>query len=263
MVGVLILSLALHVAVLGLFSRLGSPVNYRSGRQGRSSSGYVTVHLVKGQQYNPAGDQNESQAGRSQDLGVVGLPKRQQTPIPTGPSRVLQEPKPVSEDTNPLQSQVESSKVEKQSQNQSKPRTESNQQTLSHSFRGLAGQGPGDTEGLGHSSGDRGDGALTGESSSQDSTRRREANLIHSSFIRPAYTIDAEQAGVEGEFLLDVLVGAQGQVLQASLRRRIGYGMDRLIETAMQDARFHPALNDQGLPIQQWTEVVIRLSLVE
>lgn len=88
-----------------------------------------------------------------------------------------------------------------------------------------------------------------------------DAELIASSFIRPEYTAEAESAELEGSFAIEVFVDKDGQVADAEIKKKIGFGMDaRLIEAA-KNSRFKPRKDQRGQPISAWTTIRIRLNL--
>ncbi|WP_176736416.1 energy transducer TonB [Oligoflexus tunisiensis] len=88
-----------------------------------------------------------------------------------------------------------------------------------------------------------------------------DATLIAGSFIRPEYTAEAEENNLEGSFIIDVYVDAQGKVVEAELRKKIGYGMDERVLHAARNSRFSPRKNPLGQPLAGWTELKIRLDL--
>lgn len=88
-----------------------------------------------------------------------------------------------------------------------------------------------------------------------------DAKLIEGSFIKPEYTAEAEENALEGSFVIEVYVDAQGKVVEAELRKKIGYGMDERVLNAAKNARFSPRKNPLGQPLAGWTELKIRLTL--
>lgn len=89
----------------------------------------------------------------------------------------------------------------------------------------------------------------------------QDAELIVSTFIAPPYTAEAEDAGLEGLFVVEVYVDMDGKVTDAELRSKIGYGMDaRVLNTARQ-AKFKPRRDSLGKPLAGWTEIKVRLTL--
>lgn len=88
-----------------------------------------------------------------------------------------------------------------------------------------------------------------------------DASLIVDSFIKPKYTIDAEDAALEGRFVVDVFVDVDGKVKDATLRGKVGFGMDERLMESVLKARFNPRKNALGRPIAGWTEIKVRLTL--
>jgi protein TonB len=88
-----------------------------------------------------------------------------------------------------------------------------------------------------------------------------DAKLIDGSFIKPEYTAEAEENSLEGSFVIDVYIDTQGKVVDAELRKKIGYGMDERVLNAARNARFSPRKNPLGQPLAGWTELKIRLTL--
>lgn len=88
-----------------------------------------------------------------------------------------------------------------------------------------------------------------------------DAILIHGSFTPPEYTQAALDAYLEGRFVVDVYVDEKGNVVEAELRKKIGYGMDaRVIEVA-KSSRFTPRRNAKGVPLAGWTEIAFYLEI--
>lgn len=87
------------------------------------------------------------------------------------------------------------------------------------------------------------------------------ALLIHGSFKTPEYTQAALDANLEGQFVVDVYVDAQGKVLDADLRKKIGYGMDERVLDVAKSSRFTPAKNEKGVPRAEWTEIKFNLEI--
>jgi periplasmic protein TonB len=88
-----------------------------------------------------------------------------------------------------------------------------------------------------------------------------DAKLIDGSFIKPDYTPEAEENSLEGSFVIEVYVDTQGKVVEAELRKKIGYGMDERVLNAAKNARFSPRKNPVGQALAGWTELRIRLNL--
>jgi protein TonB len=88
-----------------------------------------------------------------------------------------------------------------------------------------------------------------------------DAKLIEGSFIKPEYTPEAEENALEGSFVIEVYVDTEGRVVEAELRKKIGYGMDERVLKAAKNARFSPRKNPLGQPLAGWTEFKVRLQL--
>jgi protein TonB len=89
----------------------------------------------------------------------------------------------------------------------------------------------------------------------------QDAELLVSSFVRPPYTPEAEDAGLEGSFVIEVYVDATGQVTEAELPNKIGYGMDVRVLDAARKAKFRPRKDPLGRVVPGWTQIRIRLTL--
>lgn len=79
--------------------------------------------------------------------------------------------------------------------------------------------------------------------------------LIRESMATPQYTDAALDAGFEGVVTVEVLVDEAGQVTQAELTRKVGYGMDQRIVDAARAARFKPRQNKLGRAEAGWTSI--------
>ncbi len=88
-----------------------------------------------------------------------------------------------------------------------------------------------------------------------------DARLIVESFEKPQYTVEAEDSGLEGRFVIDVYVDASGRVIEVDLRKKIGFGMDKRVIASIKNARFQPRKNALGKPISGWTELKVRLTI--
>jgi TonB family protein len=65
---------------------------------------------------------------------------------------------------------------------------------------------------------------------------------------KPVYTDEARQLRLEGEVLLEVMFGANGQLHVNRVVRGMGHGLDQAAETAADKMRFKPALRN-GTPV--------------
>jgi protein TonB len=85
--------------------------------------------------------------------------------------------------------------------------------------------------------------------------------LILSTVQVPEYTAAALDAGLEGSFLLEVFVNADGTVGDIEVKQKIGFGMDDLVIKAMKNARFEPRKNRLGAAQAGWADVKFRLQI--
>lgn len=85
-----------------------------------------------------------------------------------------------------------------------------------------------------------------------------DAKLIADSFVKPAYTAAAEDAGLEGAFAVDVYVDEKGNVSDAELPKKVGYGMDGRLLEAARKSRFVPRKDALGRPLAGWTQIKVR-----
>jgi len=86
----------------------------------------------------------------------------------------------------------------------------------------------------------------------------RAATLITGS--APAYTREAEVAGVEADVPLEIVVDDRGNVVSARGLRRVGYGLDEVALRGIQDYRFAPARRS-GHPVAVRMRWVVRFEL--
>lgn len=87
-----------------------------------------------------------------------------------------------------------------------------------------------------------------------------DARLIRESVVTPKYTDAALDANLEGVFIVDVFVDENGNVREAELRKKVGYGMDDRIIEVVKQSRFIPRKNKVCGNIAGWAE--IKFSLV-
>jgi len=88
-----------------------------------------------------------------------------------------------------------------------------------------------------------------------------DALLIQGSFIVPEYTQLALDADLEGRFIVDVYVDESGTVLEAELRKKIGYAMDQRVLEVSRTAKFIPRKNAKGVPLAGWAEIAFYLEI--
>ena len=80
-------------------------------------------------------------------------------------------------------------------------------------------------------------------------------------FLKPAYTQDAVDGELEGRFLIDVFIDKEGRVLEAELRKKIGFGMDNpLLQSALK-ARYEARKNRSGVFISGWDVIEVLLTI--
>jgi outer membrane biosynthesis protein TonB len=85
------------------------------------------------------------------------------------------------------------------------------------------------------------------------------AKLITSTLAPPPYSDEALDAMLEGSFIVDVFINLDGTVREAELRRKIGYGMDGRVLTAVRASKFIPRKNKIGISEEGWTELKFTL----
>lgn len=85
------------------------------------------------------------------------------------------------------------------------------------------------------------------------------ARLIVETLARPPYTDQALDVALEGSFIVDVFINLDGTVRDAELRKKIGYGMDERVLTAVRVAKFIPRKNKLGVFEEGWTELKFTL----
>jgi len=76
----------------------------------------------------------------------------------------------------------------------------------------------------------------------------------------PIYTEEARQLKLEGEVLLEVIFGANGQLRVNRVLRALGHGLDEAAITAANRMRFKPALRD-GQPVDSTAVVHVLFQL--
>lgn len=87
------------------------------------------------------------------------------------------------------------------------------------------------------------------------------AAVAYADVSAPAYPAIARTRGLEGETLLRVLVGTEGQVIKVQLQRGSGHSiLDRAALQAVRGWRFHPAMVD-GIAREAWIQVPISFRL--
>ena len=78
--------------------------------------------------------------------------------------------------------------------------------------------------------------------------------------VTPDYTEQARRAGLEGEVLLEIVVGPDGGVSDVRVLRRLGAGLDERAVDAVRQWRFSPARRF-GAPVAVVVEVAVEFKL--
>ena len=78
--------------------------------------------------------------------------------------------------------------------------------------------------------------------------------------VKPDYTESARRQGLEGEVLLEIVIGADGNVTTARILRGLGEGLDELALDAVRAWQFSPATR-RGTPVAVRVEVIVEFRL--
>jgi len=78
--------------------------------------------------------------------------------------------------------------------------------------------------------------------------------------VRPAYTDDARRRGIEGDVVLEIVVGRDGRVASLRVKSGLGAGLDQRAIEAVRQWRFSPARR-QGQPVEVVVEVSVEFKL--
>jgi protein TonB len=89
----------------------------------------------------------------------------------------------------------------------------------------------------------------------------RDPILKQASVVKPEYTDEAIDAGLQGSFRVDILLDEQGNVQDAQLQKPVGYGMDRRILDSVRNLKYEPRLDKFGKALGGWTVVEFSLQL--
>lgn len=89
----------------------------------------------------------------------------------------------------------------------------------------------------------------------------KDAELIISTFTKPQYTDEALDIELEGKFTLEVFINKDGNVEDVELPRKIGFGMDERLKSAIKLAKFRPRQNKVGSPIPGWAIIKVYLTI--
>jgi TonB family protein len=76
----------------------------------------------------------------------------------------------------------------------------------------------------------------------------------------PAYTQEARQLKLEGEVLIEVVFGANGQLRVNRVIRGLGHGLDESALAAANMMRFRPAMRN-GVPVDSTAVVHVEFRL--
>ncbi len=76
----------------------------------------------------------------------------------------------------------------------------------------------------------------------------------------PVYTSEARQLRIEGDVLLDVIFGANGQLHVLRVVRGLGHGLDEAAVQSAQQIRFKPAMHE-GRPLDSEATLHVRFQL--
>lgn len=103
------------------------------------------------------------------------------------------------------------------------------------------------------------EGASAGAEGAQDLSG--EGSLISSSIQKPEYTPEAIKARVQGVFLVDVHLDADGRPLEVELIDSPGFGMDERILEALKQAKYNPKRDSSGKGFETWITVDFKLEI--
>jgi periplasmic protein TonB len=77
----------------------------------------------------------------------------------------------------------------------------------------------------------------------------------------PPYTEEARKAKIQGNVMLEVLIGANGQALKLRISSGIGFGLDERAMQTVQTWRFIPARDASGRTVPMWVPVEVTFRL--
>jgi len=78
--------------------------------------------------------------------------------------------------------------------------------------------------------------------------------------VRPRYTEEARRRTVEGEVVVEIVVGSDGRVGDVRILQRLGSGLDERAVEAVRQWRFEPAMR-AGVPVAVLVEVAVEFRL--
>jgi TonB family protein len=132
---------------------------------------------------------------------------------------------------------------------------------------GIAVGGPGDGRSNGHGSAGIETGAFGAQQVTRTSSKPQQLDSgpsttpVEITFKpNPVYTEEARQLKLQGEVLLEVVFGANGQLHVNRVVRGMGHGLDEAAITAANQMRFKPALHN-GLPVDSTAVVHVVFQL--
>lgn len=82
-------------------------------------------------------------------------------------------------------------------------------------------------------------------------------------FVRPSYTVEAEEAMFETEVEAEIEISAEGKVLQIRLSQELPYGLQPDLEWALKQARYEPARDEHGQAVSGWVHHRIIYTLAD
>jgi protein TonB len=105
------------------------------------------------------------------------------------------------------------------------------------------------------------EGIRVGEAPELQQDLSSDAKLVPDSLVKPAYTDEALDLGLEGVFTIDVFVDENGAVTDVEIRKKIGSGMDERISQSVKTAKFVPRKDSMGKSIKGWAVISFRLTI--
>jgi periplasmic protein TonB len=124
--------------------------------------------------------------------------------------------------------------------------------------------GPGSGHGYGGGRGD-GMGDRNGNGTGEGNDYGPYANVVSPVVClycpEPPYTEEARKNKLQGQMLLQVLVGEDGKAKQVRVLRSLGMGLDESAEHAVYEWRFAPARDAAKRPVASWVTIETRFQL--
>ncbi len=81
--------------------------------------------------------------------------------------------------------------------------------------------------------------------------------------IQPVYPEEARKQGIEGMVLVNVLVDASGEVVQAKIERSDAPVLDKAALDAIRRWKFTPAVSKEDEPVAVWMTIPVKFKLSE